>query len=259
IYSGTSKILRRERAIELLKRLGLGTRISYRPSQLSGGQQQRVSIARALMNGGQVILADEPTGALDSTSGQEMMNILKQLCQQGHTVVIVTHDPKIAAQAQRIIEIKDGRIMSDSRVSDNKIVAHFSPVEIKTSSIQQIWGSFNEALWMAWRAMVANKMRTLLTMLGIIIGIASVVTILVIGNAAKSKVLSHIKAIETNSIAVYPGENFGSDDSLGMQSLKLTDIPAIKSQYYVQAVSPEIAQSGNLRHGNVDAGVSISG
>nr|WP_272902954.1 macrolide ABC transporter ATP-binding protein/permease MacB [Xenorhabdus sp. Sc-CR9] len=259
IYSGTSKILRRERAIELLKRLGLGTRISYRPSQLSGGQQQRVSIARALMNGGQVILADEPTGALDSTSGQEMMNILKQLCQQGHTVVIVTHDPKIAAQAQRIIEIKDGRIMSDSRVSDNKIVAHFSPVEIKTSSIQQIWGSFNEALWMAWRAMAANKMRTLLTMLGIIIGIASVVTILVIGNAAKSKVLSHIKAIETNSIVVYPGENFGSDDSLDMQSLKLTDIPAIKSQYYVQAVSPEIAQSGNLRHGNVDAGVSISG
>lgn len=84
---------RRARARELLLRLGLSDRVDYPPSQLSGGQQQRVSIARALMNGGQVILADEPTGALDSHSGEEVMAILRQLRDRGHTVIIVTHDP----------------------------------------------------------------------------------------------------------------------------------------------------------------------
>ncbi|OTA21634.1 hypothetical protein Xbed_00383 [Xenorhabdus beddingii] len=260
IYLGASKIQRRERAIELLKSLGLGNRIHYRSNQLSGGQQQRVSIARALMNGGQVILADEPTGALDSVSGQEMMDILKQLCQQGHTVVIVTHDPNIAAQAQRVIEIKDGRIMSDSHSSENQTTA-LSSVGVRTSSVQQIWGRFNEALLMAWRAMIVNKLRTLLTMLGIIIGIASVVTILVLGDAAKSMVLSYIKSIETNSIKIYPGRNFGdTDDSdLNRQALKLTDISAIKSQPYIQAVSPELWNTGRLRRGNIDADAQVSG
>ncbi|MBE8597808.1 macrolide ABC transporter ATP-binding protein/permease MacB [Xenorhabdus sp. BG5] len=265
IYSGVSKIQRRERAIELLKSLGLGNRIDYRPSQLSGGQQQRVSIARALMNGGQVILADEPTGALDSTSGQEMMDVLKKLCQRGHTVIIVTHDPNIAAQAQRVIEIKDGCIMSEVRSSEHQKLPHIpssvdtKTVNVKTSSVQQIWGRFHEALLMAWRAMNVNKLRTLLTMLGIIIGIASVVTIVVIGDAAKSMVLSHIKSIATNSISIYPGKDFGSDNALDMQALKLTDIPAIKSQPYVQAASPEFMNSGRLRQGNIDAKAQISG
>ncbi|WP_338882751.1 MULTISPECIES: macrolide ABC transporter ATP-binding protein/permease MacB [Xenorhabdus] len=259
IYSGVSKIQRRERAIELLKSLGLENRIDYRPSQLSGGQQQRVSIARALMNGGQVILADEPTGALDSTSGQEMMDILKKLCQQGHTVVIVTHDPNIAAQAQRVIEIKDGRIISEVHSFEHQTLPHLSPIDAKTSSVRQIWGRFNEALLMAWRAMNVNKLRTLLTMLGIIIGIASVVTIIVIGNAAKSMVLSHIKSIATNSISIYPGKDFGSDGALDMQALKLADILAIKSQPYVQAASPEFVNSGSLRQGNIDAKAQILG
>ncbi len=103
VYAGLGKAARRERAEALLHRLGLGERVNYRPSQLSGGQQQRVSIARALMNGGQVILADEPTGALDSHSGEEVMAILKQLCAQGHTVILVTHDPAVARQDERII------------------------------------------------------------------------------------------------------------------------------------------------------------
>ncbi|MGS0626407.1 macrolide ABC transporter ATP-binding protein/permease MacB [Photorhabdus asymbiotica] len=259
VYAGAAKTERRQRAIELLGRLGLEERISYRPGQLSGGQQQRVSIARALMNGGQVILADEPTGALDSHSGEEVMTILKQLCEQGHTVIIVTHDPKIAAQAQRIIEIKDGHIMSDSGSQLRKEVIKAQSVTSKISSIRQIFGRFNEALLMAWRAMVANKMRTLLTMLGIIIGIASVVTILVIGDAAKALVLSDIKEIATNTISVYPGEDFGSDDPVSKQALKIADVDAIKAQPYILAVSPVIEGGMRLRKGNIDVAARVSG
>ena len=105
MYAGSERRARLARAHELLVRLGLGERADYQPSQLSGGQQQRVSIARALMNGGEVILADEPTGALDSHSGEEVMAILHQLKAQGHTVIIVTHDPQVAAQAERIVEV----------------------------------------------------------------------------------------------------------------------------------------------------------
>ncbi|NHB91543.1 macrolide ABC transporter ATP-binding protein/permease MacB [Photorhabdus cinerea] len=259
VYAGAVKTERRQRAIALLSRLGLEERINYRPGQLSGGQQQRVSIARALMNGGQVILADEPTGALDSHSGEEVMAILKQLCEQGHTVIIVTHDPKIAAQAQRVIEIKDGLIMSDSGPQLCKKVTEVPSVTSKISSIRQIFGRFNEALLMAWRAMVANKMRTLLTMLGIIIGIASVVTILVIGDAAKALVLSDIKEIATNTISVYPGEDFGSDDPVSKQALKIADVDAIKVQPYILAVSPVIEGGMRLRKGNIDVAARVSG
>ena len=91
--------------------LGIGDRSHHRPSELSGGQQQRTSIARALMNGGEIILADEPTGALDTRSGEELMRLLEGLNGQGHTVIIITHDPEVAAHARRIVEIRDGRIV----------------------------------------------------------------------------------------------------------------------------------------------------
>lgn len=113
IYSGYKKDRRLNRSIALLEKLGLGEKINNKPSMLSGGQQQRVSIARALMNGGQIILADEPTGALDSQSGKEVMKILEELNSLGHTVILVTHDPRIAAHARRVITIEDGSIKSD--------------------------------------------------------------------------------------------------------------------------------------------------
>jgi macrolide transport system ATP-binding/permease protein len=116
IYAGVPGPDRRARARQLLERLGLGTRLEHRPGQLSGGQQQRVSIARALMNGGDVILADEPTGALDRASGQEVMGILKELNAQGHTIILVTHDAQVAANADRVIELSDGRVVRDTQV-----------------------------------------------------------------------------------------------------------------------------------------------
>ncbi|PYA72301.1 macrolide ABC transporter permease/ATP-binding protein MacB, partial [Serratia marcescens] len=114
IYANARRDQRRQRAAQLLARLGLEGREDHKPGQLSGGQQQRVSIARSLINGGEIILADEPTGALDTQSGQEVLAILSELNQRGHTVVIVTHDMNVAQHAQRVIELRDGEIIADS-------------------------------------------------------------------------------------------------------------------------------------------------
>src|SRR5689334_23149827 len=108
-----SPAARHDRARSLLTTLGLGERLEHRPTQLSGGQQQRVSIARALMNGGQIILADEPTGALDSKSGAEVLALLEDLAHRGHTVIVITHSAEVAAHAHRVIEIRDGLIVRD--------------------------------------------------------------------------------------------------------------------------------------------------
>ncbi|QTD45952.1 ATP-binding cassette domain-containing protein [Ottowia testudinis] len=123
VYAGLGGAARHARSGELLARLGLSDRLHHRPGQLSGGQQQRVSIARALMNGGDVVLADEPTGALDSATGEQVMRILKELNAAGHTIIIVTHDAKVAAHARRVIEIADGRITADRTAGSSSLPA----------------------------------------------------------------------------------------------------------------------------------------
>lgn len=258
VYAGMERKARLERAGQLLQRLGLADRVDYAPSQLSGGQQQRVSIARALMNGGQVILADEPTGALDTHSGEEVMAILHQLKEQGHTIIIVTHDPQVASQAERVIEIRDGEIIHNPPPRQTTVAAR-KPAAQDASGWQQFSNSFREALSMAWRAMVANKMRTLLTMLGIIIGIASVVSIVVVGDAAKQMVLADIRAIGTNTIDVYPGKDFGDDDPQYQQSLKYDDLLAIEKQSWVSSVTPSVSKNLRVRAGNIDVAASVQG
>ncbi|HUV46664.1 MAG TPA: ABC transporter ATP-binding protein [Candidatus Bathyarchaeia archaeon] len=112
LYSNISSQERRKRALEQLKKVGLEDRVDHHPNQLSGGQQQRVAIARALVNNPQMILADEPTGNLDTKSGQEVMTLLKSLNQKGHTIVIVTHDPELAQQTKKIVKLLDGKIVN---------------------------------------------------------------------------------------------------------------------------------------------------
>ena len=260
IYAGQGRQQRHQRARELLTRLGLAERVDYQPAQLSGGQQQRVSIARALMNGGQVILADEPTGALDSHSGEEVMATLKQLRDRGHTVIIVTHDSNVASQAERVIEIRDGEIISNPppRKPGAKAKA-LADASGPARAWQQFVSGFREALAMAWLAMAANKMRTLLTMLGIIIGIASVVSIVVVGDAAKQLVLQDIRSIGTNTIDIYPGKDFGDDDPQFQQALKDTDLAAIAKQPWVRSATPALSQNLRLRYGNVDVAASANG
>ena len=113
VYAGVSRGERRRRATAALQQVGLGDKLKNKPNQLSGGQQQRVSIARALAGNPPIILADEPTGALDSHTGREVLGMLQQLNQQGHTVVLITHDNSIATQAQRIIRLEDGQVVYD--------------------------------------------------------------------------------------------------------------------------------------------------
>ena len=113
VYAGVSRAERHKRAKEVLEKVGLGDKLKNKPNQLSGGQQQRVSIARALVRNPPVILADEPTGALDSHTGREVLGMLQELHNEGHTVVLITHDNSIAVQAERIIRLEDGRVVYD--------------------------------------------------------------------------------------------------------------------------------------------------
>lgn len=266
VYAGVAHTERHQRALTLLTRLGLENRSDYYPSQLSGGQQQRVSIARALVNGGQVILADEPTGALDSKSGQEVMQILEELHQVGHTVILVTHDMDIACHAERIVEIRDGNIIRDSANPDAP--QHDATAEIQETSLLSAkrvtgrwWssGQFTEAFKMAWLAMVSHRMRTLLTMLGIIIGITSVVSIVALGQGTKQKVIDDISAIGTNTITVFPGKDWGDDKAGTIRTLVPADAQAISEQFFVDSVTPEVGTSVVLRYGNIKLSGSIQG
>ncbi|CAJ5458062.1 macrolide-specific ABC-type efflux carrier [Burkholderia pseudomallei] len=264
VYAGSAQAQRRERALALLARLGLSDRASHRPSQLSGGQQQRVSIARALMNGGEVILADEPTGALDSKSGRDVIRVLRELNALGHTVIIVTHDEQVAAHARRIIEISDGRIVGD-RLNPHADAADAAPDASggaqprRARRLSAGVGRFAEAFRMAWIALVSHRLRTLLTMLGIIIGITSVVSIVAIGEGAKRYMLDEIGSIGTNTINVYPGADWGDSRADAIQTLVAADAAALAEQIYIDSATPETWRSLLLRYRNVDVNALVSG
>ncbi|MEM0550109.1 MULTISPECIES: MacB family efflux pump subunit [Aeromonas] len=259
IYAGTSRHDRQARARQLLGRLGLAERSHHTPGQLSGGQQQRVSIARALANGGEVILADEPTGALDSQSGKEVMAILKELHQQGHTIILVTHDMEVASHADRIITLKDGRVQEDSgrKVTGNQPVLNVPPAAGEGASYD--WDRYREAGRMAVHAMLAHRMRTFLTMLGIIIGIAAVVSVVALGQGARTKVIDQINAMGTNTIEIFPGKGWGDEKMASIQTLNKGDLDALLGQPYLAGASPEIASPGQLRYRNKTSSGSVTG
>ncbi|HEV7346179.1 MAG TPA: MacB family efflux pump subunit [Devosia sp.] len=259
VYAGVDGGARRERAIALLTRLGLGERLTHRPNALSGGQQQRVSVARALMNGGEVILADEPTGALDSRSGKELMALLAELHGDGHTIIIVTHDPAIAAQTERVIEISDGVIIADRRTGDDTRVEKAHEKIRRVARWREGFDRSLEALRMALRAMVAHKLRTFLTMLGIIIGIASVVSVVALGQGSQQTVLENIASIGTNTINIYPGSGFGDRRSNRIQTLLPSDAEAIGMQPYADSVSPQVSANATVLFRNTSSNASVTG
>lgn len=260
LYTAMPAAERQVRAEYLLTRLGLQQRMAYKPAQLSGGQQQRVSIARALMNGAEIILADEPTGALDRASGQELMGILHSLHRSGHTIIIVTHDRDVANQAQRIIEISDGEIIADRL---NEAVAPLEarpalPVAAATGRTQ-FWQSVKEAVKMAWRALLGHRARAFLSMLGIIIGISSVVSSMAVGEGARQSILNEISQLGTSTLEIRPGLGWDQPRPDFARSLTVSDVELLSGQSYVDSVSPLVSNSVVAVRGGKQVQVSISG
>lgn len=350
VYAGVSSQKRDERAKELLANLELADKFNSKPNELSGGQQQRVSIARALMNGGDLILADEPTGALDSKSGVMVLDILQRLNSQGHTIVLVTHDPTIAAKAGRIIEIKDGEIIKDSLNlspchsvhseestsskdnskssvdsslstkaqndkngensaqnlnsnanlkqnstqslnlnensqissvnSKNSMDCHASPkgllamtsdtnsaqkTQIPLTAMPQEIKTYHllknqiiECLKIAYSSILAHKLRSLLTMLGIIIGIASVVSVVALGLGSQKQILESISRLGTNTIEVRGGRGFG-DIRSGKVKLALSDLYALKSLPQLESVEAQDGTSSIATYGNISLSAKMEG
>lgn len=295
-YAGVSERARHERAAALLSRLCLAERLQYLPHQLSGGQQQRVSIARALVNGGRVILADEPTGALDSTSGEQVMQQLDELAAAGHTLILITHDPAVAARARRIVSMADGRIVGDatapvdgkvhplpatdrSVADDSPLVRHAdapvrkdgrpcaeapaeAPAEVPTeapadlSDLHPLRGrgrlpllaDLPEILRSARRVMRLNRLRTGLTLLGIIIGVASVIVMLAVGQGSQEKVLAEMQTFGLRTIYIF---REWLSDTQQARPLSMADVAAVQQVPNVEQASPVIDQNGIIvRHGN---------
>lgn len=315
-YAGVSERARHERAAALLSRLCLAERLQYLPHQLSGGQQQRVSIARALVNGGRVILADEPTGALDSTSGEQVMQQLDELAAAGHTLILITHDPAVAARARRIVSMADGRIVGDATapidgkahalpatsraVADDRLLVRHAdapvrkdgrlcaeapaeaPADAPTEAPADLpdlpplrgrggepapagylaqdlpvlrgrgrlplLADLPEILRSAWRVMRLNRLRTGLTLLGIIIGVASVIVMLAVGQGSQEKVLAEMQTFGLRTIYIF---REWLSDTQQTRPLSMADVAAVQQVPNVEQASPVIDQNGIIvRHGN---------
>ncbi|MGU4390564.1 MacB family efflux pump subunit [Escherichia coli] len=259
IYANSERDSRRQRATALLGRLGLEGREHHKPCELSGGQQQRVSIARALINGGKIILADEPTGALDSQSGQEVLAILNELNRRGHTVVMVTHDMKVARHAKRIIELCDGEIIADSGGCVSATETLLKTNRIRQSYWKTLLDRTRESMQMALKAMKTHRLRTTLTMIGIVFGIASVVTVVALGEGARQETLEEIKSLGTNVVSIYPGQDLFDDSIESIRTLVPADANALAKQGFIDSVSPEVSASDNIRFLGKSAIASING
>ncbi|QRF56208.1 MacB family efflux pump subunit [Variovorax paradoxus] len=251
LYAGMPEAERRVRATALLERLAMGARLDHRPGQLSGGQQQRVAIARALMNGGRVILADEPTGALDSQSGAEVMKLLHELADAGHTVILITHDRQVAAQARRIVEIRDGEIVADSGdacAADGPRPA-WDASRGPRAGQASIAADLREAARAAWRVMWINRFRTGLTLLGIVIGVASVIAMLAVGGGSQKKVLAQFEIFGVRTMFVAAR---GGSTRAPTAPLMPADVEILRGLPNVEAVAPYIEDRVVVRRGNID-------
>lgn len=255
VYAGRSRRSRLERARSLLDTLGLADRAEHRPSELSGGQQQRVSIARALMNDAEVILADEPTGALDSQSGDDVLTLLKQLHAEGRTIVLITHDNEVAAHAERVIRIADGRI-----VDDTGMVHRWPPVQAVEPELHSggFMSDLSEAVKMALRSLRANLFRSSLTLLGIVIGVGAVVSMLAIGEGSRLSVLRSIESMGTNLVMIRPGAP-GIRPSGDIVTLTPGDAKVLQTIPGVENVSPERNSQMTLRYGSEDYRTRVQG
>ena len=261
IYTGLAKEPRQSRARDLLTRLGLADHFDYRPGHLSGGQQQRVSIARALMNGGRVILADEPTGALDSASGGEVMALLHELHREGHTIILITHDPKVAAEAERLVRIADGRITENPgpAAASRQRLEPATDASRDATTASPLLLDIRSSIRTALRALQASPVRTFLTLLGVMIGVGSVVAMLAFGNGARQEVLAQIASLGTNLLLVKPGAPGVRGAASQITTLVPADATAIANLPNVLYAVPQIIGGVTARYGNVAYSTTLTG
>jgi len=255
IYAGVDKDSRTQKAKALLTSLGLENRLYHYPSQLSGGQQQRVSIARAIMNGGSIILADEPTGALDTKNGAEVMELFHQLSNEGHTIILITHDKEVASQANRVVELSDGKIISTSTNVDKKLLS-----EVKSQITKRkpsLFFSLREATISAFSSLKNSIFRTILTLLGIVIGVGSVISMLAIGDGAKEEVLQKFSTMGTNILIIRPGMA-NSRGFSNIVTLIPQDVQAIQELKNISSAIPETKRTVTLRYQNADKQTSMN-
>lgn len=267
IYAGKRRL--REKAVEKIKLVGLEDRITHRPNELSGCQQQRVAIARALVNEPPIILADEPTGNLDSKSKEEIISILEKLNRAGKTIIIVTHEKDIAERAKRIICMRDGRIISDKTAAFVKRESEALPQSVlresipsqpshHTSSIE-----FLEYFRQAASAIVAHKMRSALSILGILIGVAAVIAMLAVGEGAKTSIEAQLASLGSNLLVIRPGSarlHHVAMEAGAVTRFTFRDVEAIKKlPEGVERVSASVSGRGQLVYGNKNWNTQVEG
>ncbi|BAU48791.1 macrolide ABC transporter ATP-binding protein [Sulfurifustis variabilis] len=241
------------RAQALLKQVGLGDRLAHRPNELSGGQQQRVAIARALVNDPRIILADEPTGNLDTASQREIMAILKELNRQGITVILVTHEEEVAREAHRRIRLRDGTVQSDERVQPDRPAVEAGPAHGRTLRLSWL-AEAREHVRQGLRALAANKVRTALSMLGILIGVAAVIAMLALGRGAQQAIEQQLASLGSNLLVLRGGavRVGGVAQEAGLTTrLTIEDVAAIEEQIPgVRNASPSVQGRVRVTFGN---------
>ena len=233
-YAGVDRATRRRRAEDALRAVGMANRLHHQSSELSGGQQQRVAVARAIVTNPTMILADEPTGNLDSHSTEDVLRIFAHLNEEGRTVVLITHEPDVAEQAKRVISLSDGEVVEDRRtagVHDAPPALHHHEVRASPGPSRRRAGAGAvviglETLRIAWGGITANKLRSGLTILGMTIGVASVIILIAVGNGSSNAVESQIQSLGTNVLLVQAGAGRGGLRASSTASISLTKADA---------------------------------
>ena len=265
LYNGASPVARKVKAKETLELVGLGDREGHQPTQLSGGQQQRVAIARALLNGPGLILADEPTGNLDSKTGAEIIELFKELNRgKGITLVLVTHDPEVASHSHHIIHFKDGLIDGEQNGREETLPVSTSETQKQLPVEERSLGSDISAnVRIALNALRINKMRSALTMLGVIIGVAAVIAMVGIGQGTKIKIARQMERLGSNRLTVYAYSvtRGGRRAGIGtITTLTSADAKAISAEVPgVRAVAPRVRGSAQVVYGNRNWMTAITG
>ena len=250
-----------EKAKNLLEQVSLGDRLNHKTNEVSGGQQQRIAIARSLINSPRIIFADEPTGNLDSKSEKEILGILRQLNEQGITVIIVTHEEEIGKEANRLIRMRDGEIYSDERFKPMR--ENLPAIESKKYTEQFSWKEIIEHFNQGYRTLAANKVRSILSMLGILIGVAAVVAMLALGSGAQKSIEDQLSSMGSNLLVLRAGNvRVGGVMQESGTRIRITieDAKAIQKEIPgIQDVSPNVTGRGQVTYLNKNWNTSVAG